>query len=114
YRLVPFRLQTIKGEILKNTEVSYLGKDTIKLHTDGTGGFSVPVPHEVAKPGISQFRLKGFNVEKLTTSGRETILVVAPVQRAAQTPVVAKDASQYFQDFDLRNLDSIRSLTVFY
>ncbi len=115
YRLHTFRLQTTGGEILRNIEVSYFGKDTIKLLTNAQGSFEVPVPNDGRKPGISQFAINGYKLEKHTPSEREDILSVVAVRRGTTSkPVASKDASEYFQHFDLRNLDSIQSLTVFY
>lgn len=115
YRLHTFRLQTAGGQILQNVEVSYFGKDTIKLRTNGRGSLEVPVPNENRKPGASQFAVQGYRVDRVAPLNGEDIITVVPAQRNTPTkPVPAKDASEYFQDFDLTNLDSIQSLTVFY
>lgn len=115
YRLHSVRLQTAAGEILKNIEVSYFGKDTIIMRTDASGSFEIPLAHDSGRPALDQFSVHGFSLEKLAYSAQETVISAVPSKRLpVSEPRREKDASQYFENFDLRNLDSIRSLTVFY
>lgn len=115
YRLYTFTVKTPDGEILQNIPITYLGRDTVKLVANGLGQFDVPVANDATRPDRNQFIISGYHIDELVLSENENRLVASRSLQVAQADNSGgKDASAYFKGFDLTNLDSIQSLTVFY
>ncbi|HEY9049160.1 MAG TPA: HAMP domain-containing sensor histidine kinase, partial [Ohtaekwangia sp.] len=130
YQMVNVMVKEQSNASVGNLSVTYHGKKTTQVTTNTEGKFELPIALDEKIDAASQFTIKGYNMVDFQQSGQDAILTIAfikPVaattteqksptataqeKSAAQNQVVNKD---YFKNFDLSQLDSIQSLTVFY
>jgi len=110
-----------------NVPITFQGKKTAQATSDAAGKLEIPLALDEKINTADQFTAKGYDVVGFQQGAQETVVIVeavkpvvvqAPTQTpatadkpAAQSPMVNKD---YFKNFNLANLDSVQSLTVFY
>lgn len=122
YELVAIYLKTSDNTPLANIEVTFAGKEKTAATTNESGIFEIPVLIG-RKPGAGQFNIDGYRIARLDFSGKNNTIIaepLAPVASQIAAPPAETEKKdyvideQYFDNFDLANLDSIQSLTVFY
>ncbi len=113
YRIETYYVTRPDGERLGNTTVLFIGVDTLRFTSDASGKLEIPLPKNDAPPGKEKFMVANRSVERVTYANTGNIIAVADVKRKVETRVAA-DAAEKPAVFDLANLDSIQSLTVFY
>jgi signal transduction histidine kinase len=115
---------------VSNLPVTFKGRKTAQVTTDAAGKIEIPLALDEKINNAEQFTAKGYDVVDLQQTAKEAVITVevikpvvvaqAPTQTqapatsekaAAQNPEINTD---YFKNFNLANLDSIQSLTVFY
>jgi signal transduction histidine kinase len=102
---------------LTNLKITFNGKKTISATSDREGRIEIPLALDDKVTSHEQFVIENYTTSRLQLSEKEIVLTASPVKQVVETdaPVVSqKKEEQYFKDFDLTNLDSIQSLTVFY
>lgn len=118
YQIVPVHVRNSDNSGISNVKVTFNGIKTLSATTDQKGKVEFPLSLEEKVSGSDQFKIEGYNIKNIVVSNDEVILNV----ETSQVPVVAKkdvrekqsSSKEYFDDFDLSKLDSIKSLTVFY
>jgi len=117
YAMVHFIVQFPDGTRLAKSPVSYKGSKPIDLETDAAGEVNIPVPLNEKITGPGQFLIPGLQISRVNLSPQGNVIVVnrpkvqeAPPKKADQRITI----QERLRDFDMANLDSIKSLTVFY
>lgn len=113
YRIETYYLTRPDGERIGNTTILFAGVDTLRFTSDPTGKVEIPLPKDDAPPGKEKFLVANRRVEKVTYSNNGNFIAVADVKRKVET-LVGPEPAEKNTVFDLANLDSIQSLTVFY
>ncbi|AYB35057.1 ATP-binding protein [Chryseolinea soli] len=113
---------------VSNLPVTFKGRKTAQATTDAAGKIEVPLALDEKINTADQFSAKGYDVVDLQQTAKEAVLTVEAIkpvvvaQAPTQTPATTEKAAaqnpaintDYFKNFNLANLDSIQSLTVFY
>lgn len=118
YKLLEFVVQDLKEQPVRDTDITFKGKTTVSTRTSGEGKFQMPVALDEGAMTPEKFSIANYTIAKVIASGNEQVLVVQPVPGTVREAPVASNPAEinqeYFRDFDLSNLDSIKSVTVFY
>lgn len=118
YELIEFLVRDQHGAPVGDREIMFRGATTVTTRTDEEGKIEIPVALDESALGAGQFSVAGYKVTQVIRSENENSVVVEPTQTVTQQiPAVEQPApvrENYFKDFDLSQLDSIKSLTVFY
>lgn len=118
YEVIAFLVRDPKDTPIPNMEITFKGATTITTRTDREGKMEIPVALDQKTITAAQFSIANYHVVNVIRSDVENAVVVEPVQSViSEGAVVEKPApadEEYFKDFDLSQLDSIKSLTVFY
>lgn len=127
YRVIHLLVQDENNAPLPNLKITFRGRKTETVATDRMGRLDLALALDEKLPTSNQFAVDGYTVDNLQTTTQESILTLfhtVPPQRPTETTVKAvskqlPDKIQLsdralFRNFDLGNLDSIQSLTVFY
>ncbi|HTE29058.1 MAG TPA: HAMP domain-containing sensor histidine kinase [Chryseolinea sp.] len=107
YNMVDVRVTTADKKPVSNLHVSFKGIQDINSTTNSAGDFQLPLALDEQIKSNDQFSIAGFKVIKIISTEKLKTLVVEPLKRTAPTP-------SFVKDFNLQQLDSIQSLTVFY
>jgi signal transduction histidine kinase len=113
---------------VSNLPVTFKGRKTAQVTTDAAGKIEVPLALDEKINTADQFTAKGYDVLDLQQTAKEAVITVEAIkpvvvaQAPTQTPATSEKAAaqnpeintDYFKNFNLANLDSIQSLTVFY
>jgi signal transduction histidine kinase len=120
YELVEFVVRDNRNQPVPDTEISFSGKSAVTIKTNRDGKFQIPIALDESNPPAEKFSIAGYTVSSVIRTAKENTVSVNPIVTAPQPAHVA-DAEKpeqinenYFRDFDLSKLDSIKSLTVFY
>ncbi len=113
YRIETYYLTRPDGERLGNTTVLFVGADTLRFTSDASGKLEIPLSKNEPTPGKEKFLVANRRVEKVTYSTNGNFIAVADVKRKMEV-IADSEPSEKNAVFDLANLDSIQSLTVFY
>lgn len=117
YTMVHFIVQFSDGSRLAKSPVSYKGSKPINTETDASGEFEIPVPLNEKITGPSQFMIPGYQITRVNISGQYNVIVVnrprveSPIAKQSDQKITLEEQ---LSNFDMANLDSIKSLTVFY
>jgi len=118
FRLLLYNVRGMDQQPISNLDLTLSGATrTWQIKTDAEGNFEIPLPLTEKEPAREGFSVKDHTISQLYVSTRERILYVKPIIKKVVPQVEAAKAeaeNELFRDFDLKNLDSIRSLTVFY
>jgi signal transduction histidine kinase len=116
YAMVHFVVQFSDGTRLAKSPVSYKGSTTINLETDASGEVSIPVPLNEKITGANQFLIPGLQISRVNLSPQGNMIVVnkPKVQEAPKKSDQGITIQERLKHFDMANLDSIKSVTVFY
>lgn len=109
YQVVNVMVQLASKKPVPGVDVHYYGKKEVTLTTDAAGKIELPIGLDEQLTSNAQFTVTGYRVARLLTANAGKILVVDPEKKKVE----AEEAAPA-QTFDLTQLDSIRSLTVFY
>jgi len=118
YRIVHVLVRDENNVALPNLKVTYIGRKTETAITDRAGRLDLPLALDEKPPTAIQFSIEGYTIGNLQAAPSESTLtvsrIVAPIQKP--TEIVKKQVPDriQFRNFDLANLDSVQSLTVFY
>jgi signal transduction histidine kinase len=111
YTMVHFIVQFPDGTRLAKSPVSYKGSTPMTLETDAAGELDIPVPLNEKITSANQLLIPGVQISRLNLSAQGNVIIV-------NHPKVNKDQrtslQEQLKDFDMANLDSIKSITVFY
>jgi signal transduction histidine kinase len=104
------------NEPLSNVRVKFQGKRAFSTKTNAQGIFEIPLSVNEKITGKDQFNIKGHIILKLLLQDKENIIIAEPLKNKSDTTGVetAMADNRLFKNFDLKNIDSIQSLTVFY
>jgi signal transduction histidine kinase len=122
YQVITVFVRLSKGAPVPNKALSFKGKKSINMRTDGDGKFELPIGVDEKVNSANQFTIDDFQIVKINFSDKGNVLVIdplKPIEEKKVTPVVEFKPKEdpiknQFKDFDLSNLDSIQSITVFY
>jgi signal transduction histidine kinase len=110
YNIVSIHVLTSEKKPVKNVNVTFYGNEIITTKTNNQGIFEIPVAINEKILSKDQFNIKAYHVIKMALNEKNKSLIVEPVKaNATRNP-----DGKYFQNFNLKDLDSIQSLTVFY
>jgi signal transduction histidine kinase len=114
YKITKLIIRNSAGKPIPNLDVAFLGKKTLQEKTNANGEIELLLPLDERLSGATQFRADGYTVAKAQGNDKEFTITLQEV--ATKVAKVEKEEApvQNFKNFDLKNLDSIRSLTVFY
>jgi|GEM_PF-839766 len=116
YRMMQWVAKDLGGLSVPNLKVAFHGKHPLTATTDGEGRLQIPVSLD-EEVQASLFAVNGYKIVKIHLSDKENFLIIEPDIVETTTGlarVKPESEKEYFKDFDLSRLDSIRSLTVFY
>jgi signal transduction histidine kinase len=117
YRMTDVVIQNVEGVAIPDLTVTYNGKKPIAVVTNAEGKAQLPIPTDEAITA-DRLSITGHNVLSLASGGDRYVVAVEPQLSEAGTTTSSEPPTtskkEYFSNFDLSKLDSIRSLTVFY
>lgn len=113
YTMVHFIVQFPDGTRLAKSPVSYKGSTPITLETDAAGELDIPVPLNEKITSANQLLIPGVQISRLNVSAQGNVIIVNHPQVAKKTDQ-RTTLQEQLNDFDMANLDSIKSITVFY
>lgn len=104
------------GKPVANVPVTFKGAKPFNGTTTGAGTLQLALGLTERVLGPEQFTVEGYRVTEVQPNGLDYAVLVEPIQAAnmASRSAATKKLHPVFDDFDLKQLDSIRSLTVFY
>lgn len=117
YDKVSVLVRDASGNRLNNVSVTFLGKNIFKGSTNERGMVELVLQKGENISGKEQFSINGYTVTDYVAGDPNTIVATPVKQEPANqkstrpNPVIDE---KYFKTFDLDQLDSIQSLTVFY
>jgi signal transduction histidine kinase len=115
YKVITVTVRTPDGRGVSQANLVFLGKKRFEASTNSLGRVEIPVGVSEKITSPAQFTIDGYVVHKVSATVKECFITVeAPVARKTPTIDKTKGKESSFADFDLKNLDSIQSLTVFY
>jgi signal transduction histidine kinase len=107
-----------KNAALPNLSITFRGRKTETATSDRAGRFDLPLALDEKTPLANQFSVEGYTVSNLQTTTQESVLTIVrnatPIQKTSEAVASKQPDRSFFKNFDLANLDSIQSLTVFY
>ncbi|MEJ7646395.1 MAG: HAMP domain-containing sensor histidine kinase [Chryseolinea sp.] len=109
YNIVDLQVITADKRPVGNLPVNFKGRQNLQVVTGSAGQLQIPLALDEQIKSQSQFNVAGYKVVKLTTTDKVKTLVVEALAKKEKT-----QPTQYVRDFNLAQLDSITSLTVFY
>lgn len=108
YQVIGVTVQTTAGTPVPGVVVRYAGKNPVSATTSASGVAELPISLN-EQPTVAQFTIAGHRVIRFTSSDKGRLLVVDVPGRRAEP-----DVKPVAENFDVRQLDSISSLTMFY
>jgi signal transduction histidine kinase len=116
FRMYTITVKSETGKVASGVSLSYHGSSRVSLVTDANGRFEIAVGLHEKAPVKEQFVVDGYSIQSFILTGRENQIII---KKTATTPTVVTETQRnaqekYFGEFDIQQLDSIRSLTVFY
>jgi signal transduction histidine kinase len=112
YTMVHFIVQFPDGTRLAKSPVSYKGSTPMTLETDAAGELDIPVPLTEKITSANQFLIPGVQISRLNLSAQGNVIIVNHPK--VNKPDQRTTLQEQLNDFDMANLDSIKSITVFY
>lgn len=115
YSMVHFIVQFPDGTRLAKSQLSYQGAKTITVETDAAGEANIPVPLNEKITSANQLLIPGFQISRLNISPQHNVIIVnRPKVQEAQKTAKTSTLQNRLNEFNMGNLDSIKSVTVFY
>lgn len=117
YQVTSVTIRDENRNVVPNLKITFTGRKIASAVSDNTGRIELPLALDEKLLSANQFAVDGYISANLLLSSAENTLMVRRVG-ARQNSVDAENKKpeerNFFQDFNLSNLDSIQSLTVFY
>lgn len=110
YTVVSVVVETSARKPVADMNVTFSGSKTINSTTNANGEFTLPLALNEKISSADQFSIPGYKIIRLSGNETSRVLTVDAVPKRAETA----SAPSFLKEFDLAQLDSIRSLTVFY
>lgn len=109
YNIVEITVQTTDKKPVSGVAVTFKGRQSYNATTGALGEFKLPLALDEQIISNDQFTLAGYRISKMQNVDKGKTLLAVPItkMKEVQTP-------EFVTDFNLEQLDSIRSLTVFY
>jgi signal transduction histidine kinase len=112
-------VRSMSGDPIAGLKVGFKGRKTHSLTSNSQGQFSIPLALDEKFQSVNQFEVQEYKLIRFQLGEKENILVIDPLKPVVAsieqpTPKVNQIPKEYFKNFDLKMLDSIQSLTVFY
>jgi signal transduction histidine kinase len=114
YKVMKVVIRNSEGKPIPNLDVTFLGRKALQQKTNAAGELELLLPLDERVTAGNQFKVDGYTVAKGLGGDNEYVLTLQEVVKVKEKEESPEPAVQNFKDFDLKNLDSIRSLTVFY
>jgi signal transduction histidine kinase len=115
YKSLTITVQNADNKLIPNIAVNYRGIKNIDATTNAQGIFTLPLALNEESPKVHQFSITGYKILQLTPSKEGKALIVEMIRKnkneGHDNTIVSKEL---LEDFDMSQIDSIRSLTVFY
>ena len=110
YNIILVDVQTLDKKPVSGLAIDFKGKEKHKATTGTTGEFELPLAIQEQITSADQFKIPGYKITRMlnTDKGKTLIVELLPKQEKAAS------APTFVTEFRLEQLDSIRSLTVFY
>lgn len=112
YSVADLNVETLDKKLLANATVNFKGKKNINTTTGAKGEFQLPLALDETITSADQFSIAGYRIIKLSRAGKGGTLVVEALPKKEKP--VPSETPLTVRGVDLSQLDSIRSLTVFY
>ncbi|HEY5919932.1 MAG TPA: HAMP domain-containing sensor histidine kinase [Chryseolinea sp.] len=112
YSMVHFIVQFPDGTRLAKSPVSYKGSTPMTLETDAAGELDIPVPLNEKITSANQLQIPGVQISRLNLSAQGNVIIVNYPK--VNKPDQRVTLQEQLNNFDMANLDSIKSITVFY
>lgn len=113
YKEVRLAVRFEDGKPVPQQRVYFSGATDVQITTDQQGRAMFPIPLQEEVKTIGQFKVPPYVVSQLTSVNGEQTLFVRPEVVASATPA-QEPVAKVEEKFNLSQLDSIQSLTVFY
>lgn len=115
YKSITIAVISADNKPVPNVTINYRGVKTIDAVTNAQGIFTLPLALNEEMPRTQQFSVEGYRILQMNSSSKEgRTLVVEAVRKNKSTGHENIASKELLEDFDISQLDSIRSLTVFY
>lgn len=115
YKSITVTVVSADSKPVSNATVTYRGVKTIDAVTNSQGIFTLPLALNEELPRTQQFSVDGYKVLQMNASSKDgRLLVVEAVRKNKHTGHDNTASKELLENFDISQLDSIRSLTVFY
>lgn len=117
YQVTSVTVRDENKNALPNLKITFTGRKITSAVSDKTGRIELPLALDEKLLSANQFAADGYISANLLLSSAENTLMVRRVgarQNSADADNKKPEERDFFQDFNLSNLDSIQSLTVFY
>jgi signal transduction histidine kinase len=115
YKSIAIAVMSVDNKPVPNVTVVYHGVKTIDAVTNAQGIFTLPLALNEELPRAQQFSVEGYRILQMNASAKEVkTLVVENVRKNKNITHDNTVSKELLGDFDISQLDSIRSLTVFY
>lgn len=115
YRVVEILARDENDKPIVNTQLTYSGGKQEQKLTDSNGSLKLLLKPQEKLSSVGDFSIPGYTPFKLQDKGDKYILIAKHVivqQKTAEPQ--PQQVVQDFKNFNLKHLDSVRSLTVFY
>jgi signal transduction histidine kinase len=118
YRIAHLIVKDPENNTIANTKVTFRGKKPVTATSNADGKLQIPLALDENLTSGEQFTVENHQVVSLHVSQGESVLTITRLLPAEETVIAdagkEETGKEYFRDFDLDQLDSIQSLTVFY
>ncbi len=116
YKLVQFIVRDQAGMPLAQTEITFKGTPNVTARTNRDGRFEIPVGLDEKTFTTDRFLINNYSIKNIAVSASGGIITAEVIPVVTEQPGKNEKPTnqEYFSDFDLSKLDSIRSITVFY
>jgi signal transduction histidine kinase len=113
YKVITITMRQPNGESQPGVEFTFHGKKIFEGKTDASGKAEIALGLNEKISGQQQFHVKNYDVRKIQVNEKECIVTIQPII-AKQKIVQQPETEKLSKSINLNDLDSIRSLTVFY
>ena len=115
YKSITISVMSADSKPVANVTVVYRGVKTIDAVTNSQGIFTLPLALNEELPRAQQFSVDGYKIQQMNASSKDgRTLVVEAVRKNKNAGHDNTVSKELLGNFDISQLDSIRSLTVFY
>ncbi len=113
YRVVSITVKDHRNRPISGLKIKLNNDESVTGISDNKGKLNLPVPVNENLNQSGVFKIDGHRLLSQNFKDKSGIIKVVPLSQQRRT-VVTDQSARDFQKFDFSNLDSVRSLTVFY